>query len=208
MIQSRKDQYWVDEAGNRIPRSRITTREMVSEAAITKLLKGAQDINARLASYKKQIRTATEGMVAAFMEEKGLDSKGKGNVTLYNFDRSVKIEVSINDRIEFDDLTMKACKEKFDQFLSDNVEERQEFIKEMINDAFSTRRGQLDSKKVMGLLKYETKVKDVYFQEAMSLLKESIRRPDSRTYYRVWLKDENGRYQNIDLNFSSVEDNP
>lgn len=204
MIQSRKDQYWTDEAGNRIPRNRLTRREVDNESIMAKLLKGALDINARLTSFKGQIRTATGDMVAAFMEEKGLDSVGKGNVTLYNFDRSVKIEVSISDRIEFDDLTMKACKEKFDQFLSDNVEQRQEFIKEMINDAFSTRRGQLDSKKVMGLLKYETKVKDAHFQEAMSLLKESIRRPDSKTYYRVWIKDDSGEYQNIDLNFSSI----
>ena len=204
MIQSRKDQYWTDEAGNRIPRNRLTRREVDNESIMAKLLKGALDINARLTSFKGQIRTATGDMVAAFMEEKGLDSVGKGNVTLYNFDRSVKIEVSISDRIEFDDLTMKACKEKFDQFLSDNVEQRQEFIKEMINDAFSTRRGQLDSKKVMGLLKYETKVKDAHFQEAMNLLKESIRRPDSKTYYRVWIKDDSGEYQNIDLNFSSI----
>ncbi len=204
MIQSRKDQYWTDEAGNRIPRNRLTRREVDNESIMAKLLKGALDINARLTSFKGQIKTATGDMVAAFMEEKGLDSVGKGNVTLYNFDRSVKIEVSISDRIEFDDLTMKACKEKFDQFLADNVEQRQEFIKEMINDAFSTRRGQLDSKKVMGLLKYETKVKDAHFQEAMNLLKESIRRPDSRTYYRVWIKDDSGEYQNIDLNFSSI----
>ncbi|KAF0199009.1 MAG: hypothetical protein FD170_3937, partial [Bacteroidetes bacterium] len=26
----------------------------------------------------------------------------------------------------------------------------------------------------------------------------------SRTYYRVWLKDETGEFQNIDLNFSSI----
>lgn len=203
-MQSKKDQYWVDEAGNRIPRNRLTTREVDNEAIIAKLLKGAQDINARLASYKRQIRTATEGMVAAFMEEKGLDSNGKGNVTLYNFDRSVKVEVSISDRIEFDDLTMKACKEKFDQFLIENVKEKQEFIKEMINDAFMTRRGKLDSKKIIGLMKYETKVKDVHFQQAMNLLRESIRRPDSRTYYRVWVKDDGGEYQNVDLNFSSI----
>lgn len=204
MIQTKKDQYWIDEAGNRIPRNRLTAREVDNEVKITKLLKGAQGINKRLADYKKEIYQLTSGMVKSFMDEKGLSSMGKGNVTLYNFDRTVKIEVSISDRIEFDDLTIKACKEKFDQFLNNSIDEKQDYIKEMVTDAFTTRRGQLDSKKVMSLMRWETKVKDVLFQEALKLLRESIRRPDSRTYYRVWLKDETGEFQNIDLNFSSI----
>lgn len=204
MIQTKKDQYWIDEAGNRIPRNRLTAREVDNEVKITKLLNGAQGINKRLADYKKEIYQLTSGMVKSFMDEKGLSSMGKGNVTLYNFDRTVKIEVSISDRIEFDDLTIKACKEKFDQFLNNSIDEKQDYIKEMVTDAFTTRRGQLDSKKVMSLMRWETKVKDVLFQEALKLLRESIRRPDSRTYYRVWLKDETGEFQNIDLNFSSI----
>ncbi|MDZ4210433.1 MAG: DUF3164 family protein [Methylotenera sp.] len=204
MIQTRKDKQWYDESGNLIPFARLTKLEVMRESEISKILKDAIFINKKLREFKDAVRDASERIVQEFMEQKNLESIGKGNVTLYNFDRSVKVEVSISDRIEFDDLTMKACKEKFDSFLADNVEERQQFIKEMVNDAFSTSRGKLDSKKVMGLLKYESKVKDAKFQEAMTLLKESIRRPDSRTYYRVWLKDGSGEYQNIDLNFSSI----
>jgi hypothetical protein len=204
MIQTKKEKSWYDESGTLIPYNRLTKLELMREREIGRLLKDAMFINKKLKEFKDSVRIATEAIVDQFMAEKGIETIGKGNVTLFNFDRSVKVEVSISDRIEFDDLTMKACKEKFDSFLADNVEERQEFIKEMVNDAFSTSRGKLDSKKVMGLLKYESKVKDAKFQEAMNLLKESIRRPDSRVYYRVWLKDESGEYQNIDLNFSSI----
>jgi hypothetical protein len=204
MIQTRKHQVWIDESGSSVPYSRVTQSERTREASLARLLKGAQDINKKLASYKNEIVQATKEIVDQFAAEKGLKTMGKGNVTLYNFDRSIKVEVSINDRIEFDDLTMIACKEKFDQFIDLNVQGRQEFIREIINDAFSTARGKLDSKKVMALFKYESKVSDPLFQEAMKLLRDSIRRPDSRTYYRIWLKDDSGEYQNIDLNFSSI----
>lgn len=204
MIQTKKDKAWFDESGNLIPYNRLTKLEITREAAIGKILINAQAINNKLIDFKESIKIATSKMVADYIAEKGLDSLGKGNVTLFNFARTVKVEVSISDRIEFDDLTMKACKEKFDIFLAENIDEKQAFIKEMVNDAFSTSRGRLDAKKVMSLLKYELKIKDAIFQEALSLLKESIRRPDSKTYYRVWLKDENGEYQNIDLNFSSI----
>jgi len=204
MIQTKKNQMWLDEAGNRIPFNRLTKLEVTREKEVAKILKDALALNKRLIDFKEAIREATEKIISEFQAEKGLETMGKGNVTLFNFDRSIKVEVSISDRIEFDDLTMKACKERFDQFLNTNVDGKQEFIKEMVNDAFSTSRGKLDAKKVMSLLKYETKISDVVFHQALTLLKESIRRPDSRTYYRVWLRDETGHYKNIDLNFSSI----
>jgi len=204
MIQTKKNQMWLDEAGNKIPFNRLTKLEVTREKEVAKILKDALALNKKLIDFKEAIRGATEKIISEFQAEKGLETMGKGNVTLFNFDRSIKVEVSISDRIEFDDLTMKACKERFDQFLNMNVDGKQEFIKEMVNDAFSTSRGKLDAKKVMSLLKYETKISDVVFHQALTLLKESIRRPDSRTYYRVWLRDDTGQYKNIDLNFSSI----
>ena len=39
-----------------------------------------------------------------------------------SFDRSVKIELNVNNRIEFDDLAIKACKALLDEFLSENID--------------------------------------------------------------------------------------
>ena len=204
MIQTRKDKAWRDEAGTMIPYNRLTKYELMRERELGKIIKDAEVINKKLAEFKNHVRQACDDIVTIYMEESGVESIGKGNVTLFNFDRSVKVELSINDRIEFDDLTMKACKQKLDEFLNANVDEKQAFVKEMVNEAFSTSRGKLDAKKVMSLLKYENKIKDVLFLQALKLLKESIRRPDSKAYYRVWQKDDAGEYKNIELNFSSI----
>ena len=204
MIQTTKQQTWVDEAGGQIPVNRLTKLEISQEKEAAKVLKHAENLSEALASFKEYVRAICEKVYADFMEAKEVKTNTKGNFTWYNFDRSIKIEVSINDRIEFDDLTMKACKAKFDEFLTENITEKQDFVKELINDAFSTSRGKLDAKKVMGLLKYRNKIKDVLFQEAIDLLEQSIRRPDSKTYFRVWKKAGDGSYQNIDLNFSSI----
>jgi tRNA nucleotidyltransferase/poly(A) polymerase len=138
------------------------------------------------------------------MEEFKTKTDSKGNFTWFNFDRSVKVEVSIADRIDFDDLTITACKDKLDEFLDQNLDSKQEFVKQLVTDAFSTSRGKLDAKKVMSLLKYRTKIKSDLFQEALNLLESAIRRPDSRTYFRIWERDKSGEYKLIDLNFSSI----
>ena len=79
-----------------------------------------------------------------------------------------------------------------------------EFVKDLVTDAFSTSKGKLDAKKVMSLLKYRNKIKDYQFQEALNLIETSIRKPDSKTYFRVWERREDGSYGIVDLNFSSL----
>ena len=204
MIQTNKQPMWVDESGNKIPFNRLTAIEKNQEKQAAKIVKEAERLNGLIIAFKSDIKTICEKVYNDFMEAKSVNKPAKGNFTWFNFDRSIKIEVSINDRIEFDDLTMKACKEKFDEFLVLNLDEKQAFVKELINEAFSTSRGKLDAKKVMSLMKYRTRIKDTLFQEALDLLEQSIRRPDSRTYFRVWKKANDGQYKNIDLNFSSI----
>jgi hypothetical protein len=203
--QKSNQEHWLDEAGNKIPYSRTTQVERLMEKNSAKILREAKLLNEKLSDFKNQIRQVCEDIYNTYMEEKQVKTeKRKGNFTWYNFDRSIKIEVSINETITFDELTITAAREKLNSFLDSNIDGKIEFVKELVNEAFLTSRGQLDSKKVMGLLKYKSKIKHEDYQSAMSLIEESIRRPSSKTYFRVWEKDSAGSYQIIDLNFSSI----
>lgn len=187
-----------------IPFNRITKEERERERSSAKLLADAKKINAALAAYKEQIATTCDEVYREYMAARKISAPTKGNFTFTNFDRSIKIEVSVNERIEFDDMALNACRSKLNQFLDGAIDTKIDFIKDLVNEAFSTSRGRLDSKKVMGLLKYKSKIKETLFVEAMDLLEQSIRRSTSRSYFRVWEKDADGEYQAIDLNFSSI----
>jgi hypothetical protein len=200
-----KDSEWIDESGTSIPYNRITKAERLMERSSNRILKAALVVNNKLKDFKNLVRELSEEAYEAFMEEKSTNRISKGNFTWYNFDRSIKIEVSVNEPIQFDDLTIAAAKDKFDQFLDENVQSKNEFVKEMINSAFETQRaGKLDVKQVMNLTRYQGKINDPLFSEAVSLISEAIRRPKSKTYFRVWLKDQAGEYQNVELNLSSI----
>lgn len=205
MYQTSKDTNWIDEKGTAIPYNRTTKSERLQERKSNQLLKRAMGISSKLEEFKQEVKEVCANVYDVFMEEKNNSGANKkGNFTWFNFDRSIKIEVSINERIEFDDLTITACKDKLNEFLSNNIDAKQEFIKDLVLDAFETTKGKLDTKKVMGLLKYKSKIKDKLFQEAMDLLSDSIRRPESKTYFRIWERNSEGKYENVELNFSSI----
>lgn len=207
MIQQQKpaNKQWQDETGGYIPYSRTTPYERTCEKNAHKLYRGALDINARVAQFKEEVAELCKEAYEASLKETNTTGEGrKGNFTWYNFARTIKIEVNINEKIEFDDLLIKACKEKLDEFIGKHTTTLQDFIKTLINDAFEQSNGQLDTRKVLTLKRHKDRVNDPLFTEALDLLDKSIRRPSSKAYFRIWAKDGEGKWQAIDLNFSSI----
>lgn len=203
--QVTSDKYWLDEKGDKIPVNRLTKLERLQEKESYKLFKDALALQSKLSDYKNNVRKICEHVYELAMKEHGgKPEKSKGNFTWYNFDRSLKISVSISEPIRFDDLTIKAAKDLFDQFLDQAVESREDFVKDVIRDAFETRNGQMDAKQVLGLLRYRKKVKNPLFLAALDKIEEAQRRPSSKTYFQLAYLQEDGSYQNVELNFSRI----
>ena len=202
-----KDQFWKDETGISIPANRTTKSERLKERKAATIYKKAVSLHDKLKELKLLIKEASEAVRKAVYQETGTEPKAnaKGNFTWYNFDRSVKIETNISEPIDFDDLMIQAAREKLDEFLNNNITSKNEFVKDLVLDAFKTSRGKLDTKRVLNLTRYKDKVNEPLFSDAVDLINKAIRRKPTRMYFRVWAKDDNGKYQNIDLNLSSIE---
>ncbi|MDM8176869.1 DUF3164 family protein [Olivibacter sp. 47] len=203
--QQAKDKVWFDEAGTQIPYNRTTMYERNAERSTFKLATEALKIHEQLAAYKERVRKEAEELYKLFCEENGGKiGKGKGNATFYNFDRSIKVEVSISEAITFDENTIQLAKEKLDEVLSDGLNGAKDFVKPLVMEAFQTSNGKLDTKRVLGLRRYTDRVRDNRYSLAMQLIDKAVRRPDSKTYFRVWVRDSNGQYKDIQLNFASI----
>jgi hypothetical protein len=198
-----KEKFWKDEKGVPVPVDRISDLEKKKERYSLKIAKDAIKINQQLTTYKDSIRDLCREVYESVLTEEER-SKAKGSFTWYNFDGTIRIEVKINENIDFDTILIEKCKQKLMDIVGESIKPKLQFVKELVLSAFQTSKGKLDTKKIMSLKKYASRIKDVRYQEAMELLDQSIRRPDSKTYFKVSVRDENGAYQNIELNFSSI----
>lgn len=206
MIQNSKQDKWINESGQEIPLNYITPSDRLKERVSGSILRDAKSLSARLAKFKEDMLNKCEQVREKKLEELNARGKsiGSGAMVFYNFDKSIKVTFDVNNFIEFDDITLSACKAKLDEWLNSNLDSKSEFMKEIVMNAFSTSRGKIDTKKVLDLMKWRSKVKDALFQDAINLLADAIRRGGSRTYPRVWERDKNGEYKAINLNFSSI----
>jgi hypothetical protein len=205
MIYSKDNPMWVEESGLEVPFSRVTAFERKKERDAASLLKGALQLHEALDAYKERMmKLSREIFEQAMAAAKADAKKSKGNFTWYSFDRSIKIEVNINERIDFDDLDIEAARQKLNEFIASKLSGNDEAIVALINSAFETSHGKLDARKVLGLLKFKSKIKAALFQDAMELIEKSIRKPDSKTYYRISQRNDKGEYEVVNLNFSSI----
>lgn len=204
-VQTTKQTAWVDETGREIPINYITPSARLKERTAASLLRKALAAEQQLAKLKAEFDAQTETVFKKVLEE--ISARG-GNTpkgfTFFNFDRSIKVERVITERTDFDDIIISACKAKLDEFLNANLDSKTEFIKDLVSDAFSTSRGKLDAKKVLSLMKYKTKITDPLFQEALNLMSQAITRPGSKAYNKISVRDANGEYKYVNLNFSSI----
>jgi hypothetical protein len=206
IIQTTKDKMWIDEAGISIPLNRVTKAEKLKERNVGKLLKEFQ-------SYRKHglkvmdlaIKLCNETYEAEMLE-KGVESEAlQTGYTFYCFNRAVKVERNVRGNPTYDDATMKAAKIKFDEYMAVNVSGSEEFIKDMILSAFESKNGQFDKNRINKLISYKNRSKKAQFREACELLSTAVRYPSKSVYYRVWIKDELGKYQNINVQFSNIK---
>jgi hypothetical protein len=198
---------WVNEAGDAIPYNRTTPFERTSEKKLAASAKEAMRLNGLLTTFKTNLKAQAEELYQLFLVENNgkAPGKGKGGITLFNFDRSIKIELSINEQIAFDENTIGLAKAKLDEFLTDGMKGSEDYMKTIIMKAFETSKGKMDTDKILSLRRHAADVKDVRYAEAMALIDKAIRKPKSKEYYRVWVKDGNGKYRSVELNFSFIE---
>ena len=205
--QTSKDVNWIDETGNSIPFNRTTKSERLKEKYSNKILKEAQNATEKLKSLRDLMDVAIGEILEECRIENSVKLDGKGNFTWYNFNRSIRVEVNINELITFDEIKLESAKEKLSSLIRDNTK-GDDFILSIVEQAFQTTTGKLDTKRILSLKKHTSRIVNLSikntWQEAMYLIDQSISRPSSKKYMKVYLKDETGEYQNIPLNFSNL----
>lgn len=202
-----KDQFWQDESGISVPYNRTTPLERKKERLSNKIAKSALNVHEIIKTLKADVNTANEEILDMIRKENDVKLDGKGNFTWYNFNRTIKIEVNINEAIKFDEIKIEAAKEKLINLIRENIS-GDDFIISIVEDAFQTSRGKLDAKKILGLQKHTSRIKtkDIKdrWENAMDLINQSITRPKSKSYQKVWLKEDDGSYKAVELNYSAL----
>ena len=187
--------------GETVPVKYIPKIDLYKDKIAKRKLKEATAIADKLAEFKVGLLAECDAIFEQMKDDADVRTGTKGNYSITSFDKSVKIEISVQERIEFGD-EINLAQAKIQQFLTEKTKGIDSDLSQIINQAFQTNRGRLDTKRVLGL--FSLKIEHKTWREAMELLKKSINRNSAKRYVRISQKDAEGKIQYITLDFSAI----
>lgn len=202
-MESNLEGYLKDSQGRLVPLSNIKEIDLERDALVRDILTGAKQLREAIKAFKVQAM----GDVQAFRElsaekyEIHLGGK-KGNTTLTSFDGTLKVQVSLQETLHFDE-RIEAAKELIDACIMDWGADSRPEILTLVQDAFQVdQEGRINTRRILSLRKLH--FDDERWQIAMNAIADSVRVSGSKYYLRIYERDANNAWCPISLDIAAL----
>lgn len=192
-----------DAQGRLVPVALVKDYDKLKDELITELARKGLALQEEMRRYKALAMGEIEALVQVAGEKYEVKLGGKkGNISLVSHDGRIKIVRAVSERIQFGE-ELQAAKELVDQCLRDWTEGSREELLAIINDAFQVdKEGRINTARILSLRKLN--ISDPRWLKAMTAITDSISVAGTSTYFRIYLRDENGKYQQVPLDLSAL----
>lgn len=197
------DGYKQNALGHLVPIEQIEEVDLLRDEFVHKAILMAKEMETAMAEFKERITGDFEAFVGLSAEQYGVRMGGvKGNVCLTSFDGNFRVTREVAERIEFDE-RLQTAKVLVDQCLREWTKFSASEVRTLIEDAFQVdKKGRINTKRILGLRKL--KIDHPIWKQAMEAIGDAITITGSCVYYRFHVRDDQGRYQQINLDFAGV----
>lgn len=195
--------YRQNASGDLVKLENIKEIDLLRDELVTSIAERARERSGELAAFKNGVF----GEVQAFVQQSADKYKAKlggkkGNLTLFNFDGTYKVQIANQDNVRFDErlkaaeTLIRKCIQKWADGANDN-------LMAIVNAAFATdKEGNISASRVLGLRRLE--IQDATWKKAMDAIADSLQIVGSKAYVRVYERLETGEYRPISLDVASV----
>lgn len=192
--------YWIDGVGDEVPVQYIRSEDKKRDRFVESIMKLVVALNEKLASGKETITEKTGDYLEDVAQRYG--ENWKGNAKIANFRGDKIVEISISELIDFDE-KLQVARKKIDSCARNWTKDSNKPTQTIIAKIFKTdKQGKLNKQLVLSLLSWD--IKEVEWQEAMQIIKDSIKVVATKKYYNFYIRDEDGKQEAIVLNFSAL----
>ncbi len=195
--------YMEDGDGNLCRVDRIKPIELERDKLARELFTNAVLVHDEMQALANSLRSKVAAFVKRALSEYDKKLGGtKGNVTLYSFDRKIKIERSRQDRICFNQ-NLVAAKAMIDDCIKRWSKGSNKNLQAIVQGAFKTdKQGRFSAARVLSLRKHN--IDDPQWQQAMKALADAIEVDSSAEYFRVYWRDDNNSYRPLALDLANI----
>lgn len=200
-----EQEFWTNKKGEKVHVDMIPHTDKLKTELVYDLVDRAQRGVNLLTRFKQGVVKSIDEYMQMMRERYHLDvSAGtKGNLTLQSFDGLKKVQIAVQQYIDFDE-KLNLAKEKIDIYLKEITKDTDPAIQTLIMKAFEVdKKGNIDAKKILSLKSY--KIEHPQWQEAMKLIDDAVEIVGSKSYIRFYTREgQADRWQAVSLDFAAV----
>ncbi len=191
---------WINPDGYEVPIRYIDKDDQNRDKLVTEVFSDVDKLVSDLTSFKSKLAKMVDDYLDSLAHKH--NEKWKGNAVIMDFAEKHRIDVSISDKISFDN-KLQIAKAKIDSYLKGLVKKSGKEIGVLVIKAFRVdKKGNVDVKQILSLRTYG--IEHPEWQEAMDLISEAIRIDSTKRYFNFKEKQEDGSWKSITLNFSAL----
>jgi hypothetical protein len=185
---AKRDRTMTDHLGNQVPARYVDPVDRERDRVVRRLHKKAEKLNCQLADFRAECLETIESFLAwETCQDNSVPRGIKGNVSLPSFDGTLKVTRARQPHIDFDE-RLQAAQELIREHIRDKAQGIDQDIQVIIDDAFDGTNGRLSTVRIFGLLKL--KIRGPKWNQAMDMIRASIRVTGSREYARFYKRPE------------------
>ena len=195
--------YKQDHQGRLVAEDQIKPIDQARDDLVKEIVHKARAVCRELSVFKAETFDDIEAFVQLSAEQYGVRLGGvKGNVQLQSFDGRYKVLRAVQESISFDERLL-AAKALIDECLTEWTEHARSEVRTLVNDAFRVdQAGNIRTAQVLGLRRLD--IKDERWLLAMTAIGEAIQVIGSKSYVRIYERDDRGQYHAISLDLAGV----
>lgn len=189
--------------GHYVPLSTVKEIDKLRDDVVRDIISRAKELRSQMIGVKEIMFSNFYDFVELSAREYDTKIGGqKGNVSLLSFDGKYKVQMAVQDNIVFDE-RLQIAKSLIDECLNEWIQGSDDKIKAIINNAFDVdKEGKINTRRVLSLRSLD--INDGKWLQAMDAISDAIQVVSSKEYIRVYERDNDGKYQQITLDFASV----
>ena len=195
--------YMENAQGHMVPVDQVQEIDKARNELVLEKVAKVEAMHQELARLKAELMADVGAFVSLSAEKYGAKVGGnKGNVTLLSFDGKYKITRQVAEHLSFDE-RLQAAKALVDECLRDWTKESRTEIQALIDDAFQVdKEGRISTTRILGLRRLN--ITDERWLQAMQAIGDSIQVTGTKSYVRVYKRDNDGAYSAISLDMAAI----
>jgi len=174
------------------------------DQSVLSMMEKAVILGSKMEEFKGACHTEMDSQSESLKSYGTMNKKSKGGFSITHSSGGMRVTRTRSTQPHWDERSQKAV-ELIKDFLGDAVKKRDQDLYEiLISFIQKNDKGDLEYDKVMHLLSHEDKFADERWSEGLKLIKESYSVHVRGYGYEFKSKDAQGKWQTINMNFSSI----